>query len=67
MRLEYEVNETSTAKLRVCHVWRIIYGGFDIYIYIDIYKYIYIYINMGVVGNCAYMRLEYEVEGKSAA
>ena len=31
MRLEYEVNETSAAKLRVCHVWWIIYGGFDIY------------------------------------
>ena len=43
------------------------YGGFDIcvYMYIDMYVSVYIYVGVG--GFCAYMRLEYEVEGTSAA
>ena len=49
------------------------YGGFDIcvymyiHMYVSVYIYIYIYIYVGVGGNCAYMRLEYEVEGTPAA
>ena len=44
------------------------YSGFDLSIYLDIYIYIYIYMYMlGGGVDCAYMRLEYEVEGISAA
>ena len=38
-----------------------------IYVYICIYICMYLYIYVGVGGNCAYMRLEYEVEGTLAA
>ena len=39
-----------------------------LYVYICIYICMYLYyIYVGVGGNCAYMRLEYEAEGTSAA
>ena len=37
------------------------------YVYMCIYICMYLYIYVGVGGDCAYMRLEYEVEGTSAA
>ena len=61
MILEYEVERTSDVYLRV---WCM---AVLIYVYICIYICMYLYIYVGVGGNCAYMRLEYEVEGTSAA
>ena len=63
MRFYHEVEGISVVYQRVCGVW-VKY----IYIYINIYIYIYIYVYMwGGGGNGGYMRLEYEVDGKSAA
>ena len=51
----------------------VVYGGFDIYIFIYIYIYIYICIYVRIrlyvrgSGDCAYMRLHHEVERISAA
>ena len=44
----------------------VVYGGFDICVYMYIHMYVSVYM-WGVGGDCSYMRLEYEVEGTSAA
>ena len=61
MILEYELEGTSYVQLRV---WCM-----AVLIYVNIYAYTYVCICMyvGVGGNCAYMRLEYEDQGTSDA
>ena len=45
----------------------VVYGGFDICVCMYIHMYVSVSIYVGFGGNCAYMRLEYEVEWTSAA
>ena len=45
-------------------VWRM---AVLIYVYLCIYICMYLFTYVGVGSNCAYMRLEYEVDGTSAA
>ena len=44
----------------------VVYGRFDVCVYMYIHMYVSVYM-WRVSGNCSYMRLEYEVEGTSAA